>query len=375
MMAGGYYDPEGDLSAYGWDPAAQAAAPPAPLAPARPTLGGRIRSGLGRIRQGIARSGIDLNQAFLVGRGEEGLALQREAMMEERRRLDDLQTRRKRAAEELAQRGVDPFTEEGARDAFAVLYEHGLTDEIDALSKAIEAQRRGQTEGPAEYEVVVNGTPRKMVRQADGSYRDVGEAVAKQPLVTIGGSGLDPNQAVTAEDRARAETAARTQAHRDKVDRFRQLQALYARIKAEKRTANPAETDTIVKLAARIENPEAVNESDVYRKAGGSLWNVARSWGGLPPELDDQQLDAIYGVAEAISSDAEQQLAQIEEEARGVAEGRGLNPRAVAPGSRAPAPARGGALPPREQLRKGQVYTLPDGRRATWDGEAFELED
>ncbi len=203
----------------------------------------------------------------------------------------------------------------------------------EAAKQAADALGVGQSVGPAEYET----TEGVFIRDpsAPGGYRNVGMAPAKSPLVQIGESGFRPEQAAAAEDRAAGAVDARVKPLQDALDAYSALKSVVEEIRAEGREPNQSETDTIVKLASRLENPEAVQEGDIARKAGGTLGNAIRAKIGMGVVLDPGRLETIMSVADTIAADKQKRLDQIQAEAKAVAAERGLNPRAVAPGGRA----------------------------------------
>ena len=159
------------------------------------------------------------------------------------------------------------------------------------------------------------------------------QPIPKQPLVAnyIGPSGLNPNEAIGAEDRAAASVIEQTKPLEASLDAYRAFRALADKIASAGRAPTPAETDSLAKLAARLENPEAVQEGDIARKAGGSVRNFFAGWAGIPYALSLEQLDGLVATADTIAAEKQRRLAEIQSAAQGVASGRGLNPTAVAP--------------------------------------------
>lgn len=187
-------------------------------------------------------------------------------------------------------------------------------------------------DGPASY-TTADGVFVRDPSAPDG-YRNAGAAPQRGPLVQIGDSGFKPEQAAAAEDRAASQVDSRVKPLQDALDAYSSLTAVVKRIRAEGREPNQSETDTIVKLASRLENPEAVQEGDIARKAGGTFWNAARAKFGMGVVLDPGRLDTIMSVADTIASEKAKRLAEVQAEAKAVAEERGLNPRAVSPAGR-----------------------------------------
>jgi hypothetical protein len=196
-------------------------------------------------------------------------------------------------------------------------------------------------------------------------YVDAADAIGKEPYfregITINtGSVMRPDQEYSAEDRAKSATLSETAKLRDALDAHAALTALVFKIRSEKRAPNASETDSIVKMAARLENPEMVGEGDMARKAGGGAANYFRSLLNQPFQLDGRQFDSIVGTADVIANQKRLRLEEITRAAQGVAEERGLNPEAVtpiltgAPPEQPPAGAKPHSTIP-------NVYVLPNG--------------
>jgi hypothetical protein len=100
-----------------------------------------------------------------------------------------------------------------------------------------------------------------------------------------------------------------------------------------------------VKLASRLENPEAVQEGDIARKAGGTFMNAFRAKIGMGVVLDPGRLETIMSVADTIAQEKSARLNEILSSAQAVAEERGLNPRAVAPAGRVGSTGRSSQTP------------------------------
>lgn len=349
--------------------------------PPRAPLGQRIRGGLREgaraFGRGLAtnlRTG-GLETAYLMGRGEYGAASASRERQQAQLAQEEALARQQAAMQELE--GIDPATPEGSAEAFRILLKWGLNDAAQAVAQM--AAR--PAEPPITVTEGVAGDPklrreRVMTRGGAPIYEGAPYEPSASTQVIMGGSNMTPEQAVSAEERSASRVDARTKELREKLARHRQMGAVLARIQAEGRAPTPAESDTLIKLASRIENPETVGEGDVARK-GGSLWNAMRSRAGLPAQLTADSAYELYTNAGLLAEDAERELAAIEEEARSVAASRGLNPRAVAPptGAQPPAPPSDGGpagLPEGArvigQLQSGAwIVQLPDGNVRAWE--------
>lgn len=206
-----------------------------------------------------------------------------------------------------------------------------------------------RTQGPAEAEKTAKAlglgqsVSPKAVLGEDGQavYVSPQDAIGKRPVpraplvqIGTGESGMKPEQAVAAEDRAASQVDSRVKPLQDSLDAYDALNDVVSRIRSEGREPNQNETDTIVKLASRLENPEAVQEGDIARKAGGTLMNAARAKLGMGVVLDPGRLDTIMSVADTIANGKRNRLKAVQAEAQAVARERGLNPNAVSPNSR-----------------------------------------
>jgi hypothetical protein len=192
----------------------------------------------------------------------------------------------------------------------------------------------------------------KAVVGTDGKpiYVSAADAIGRQPvprapLVQVGGSGFEPDQAAAAEDRVAGQVDSRVKPLQDALDAYSSLTAVVTRIRAEGREPSQSETDTIVKLASRLENPEAVQEGDIARKAGGTFMNAFRAKIGMGVVLDPGRLETIMSVADTIAQEKSARLNEILSSAQAVAEERGLNPRAVAPAGRVGSTGRSSQTP------------------------------
>lgn len=225
----------------------------------------------------------------------------------------------------------------------------------DAAKKTAEALGMGsEAAGPASYKTE-EGVYIRDPSAPDG-YRRVGSTPKAGPLVQIGESGLKPEQVVAAEDRAASHLAQREKPLNDALEAYRAFRALAEKVAESGRPPTPAETDSLAKLAARLENPEAVMEGDIARKAGGSLSNFFAGMVGLPYTLSLEQLDGLVATADTIAAEKQASLDALRSGAQGVAEGRGLNPSAVVP------------VAPRSPSRP-QPTSASGGRRVTGQGE------
>ena len=191
----------------------------------------------------------------------------------------------------------------------------------------------GPSGGPANYTTAEGVFVRDPA--AESGYRRVGSPFASTQIsVGTGESGMKPEQAVAAEDRAASQVDSRVKPLQDSLDAYDALNDVVSRIRSEGGEPNQNETDTIVKLASRLENPEAVQEGDIARKAGGTAMNAARAKLGMGVVLDPGRLDTIMSVADTIANGKRNRLKAVQAEAQAVARERGLNPNAVSPNSR-----------------------------------------
>lgn len=227
-----------------------------------------------------------------------------------------------------------------------------------AAQKAAEAfgALNPTSQGPAEYETAQGVYIRDP--KADGGYRYVGPAPAKSPLVQIGESGLKPEQAIAAEDRSASQVSSQTTKLQDSLDAYDALRGLVAMIESENREPNESETDSIIKLAARVENPEAVQEGDIYRKAGGGVGNWFKAKASLPPSIDRDRMRTIFATASNVAETKRGRIAEIQAQAESVAEQRGLSPRAASTADRRETGPPSGAV--RDPSVPG-LWVLPDG--------------
>lgn len=228
----------------------------------------------------------------------------------------------------------------------------------EAASKAASAfgALNPTVEGPAQYETAEGVSIRDP--SAPGGYRFVGKSPAKTPLVQIGESGLKPNEAIAAEDRSQSQVTTQTTQLQDSLDAFDALHGLVSMIESENRDPTESETDSIIKLAARTENPEAVQEGDIYRKAGGTWGNWWRAKGSLPPVIDRDRMRSIYSAAANIAETKRRRIDEIQSRAEAVAQQRGLSP------SAARTAGRGEGGPPPGAVKDPSVpglWVLPDG--------------
>lgn len=158
------------------------------------------------------------------------------------------------------------------------------------------------------------------------------EPVPRAPLVTVE-NGMKPEQVIMAEDRAAGRVDEKAKPLEVALDAYRAFRALADKVAASGRPPTAAETDSLSKLAARLENPEAVQEGDIARKAGGSFANFFAGKAGLPYTLSLDQLAGLVSTADTIAAAKRQRLDEIYAGAKGVAQGRGFNPEAVTPGA------------------------------------------
>lgn len=189
------------------------------------------------------------------------------------------------------------------------------------------------------------------------------EPVPRAPLVQIN-DALKPEQVLMAEDRAASRVDSKAQPLEVALDAYRSFRALADQVAARGTPPTPAETDSLAKLAARLENPEAVQEGDIARKAGGSLANFFAGKAGLPYTLNMDQLSGLVSTADTIAAEKQRRLDEIYSGAKGVAAGRGLNPEAVTPGaqqavqSKPPSDAPAGSM---QHPTIPGLWVAPDG--------------
>lgn len=227
----------------------------------------------------------------------------------------------------------------------------------DAASKAASAfgALTPTSQGPAEYETADGVYIRDPNEK--GGYRFVGKAPAKTPLVQIGESGLKPEQAIAAEDRAASQVDSRIKPLQDALDAWDGFRAVYEKIATEGRDPTAAETDTLIKLAARLENPESVQEGDIARKSGGGPMNWARGLFNQPYQIDREWMEGLKKTGETIAAAKRKRLAEIQSRAQEVASERGLSARAVSPAGREDQPPAGSVKDPNVP----GVWITPDG--------------
>lgn len=188
------------------------------------------------------------------------------------------------------------------------------------------------------------------------------EPVPRAPLVSIN-EELKPEQILAAEDRGAGRVDEKAKPLEVALDAYRSFRALADQVAARGTPPTPAETDSLAKLAARLENPEAVQEGDIARKAGGSLANFFAGKAGLPYTLSLDQLSGLVSTADTIASAKQRRLDEIYSGARGVAAGRGLNPNAVTPGAQQIAPTPPADAPPGSKPVPGLdgIWEAPNG--------------
>lgn len=185
---------------------------------------------------------------------------------------------------------------------------------------------------PNPIQAMVDGQPRwVMPDEAVGL-----QPVPRAPLVEVRNGEMKPREIIDAEDRAAARVDSKALPLETALDAYRSFRALADKIASEGRPPTPAETDSLSKLAARLENPEAVQEGDIARKAGGSLANFFAGKAGLPYTLSLEQLSGLVSTADTIAAAKQQRLREIYSGAQGVAAGRGFDPNAVVPSANTP---------------------------------------
>lgn len=207
-------------------------------------------------------------------------------------------------------------------------------------------------------------TPKAVIDPETGQpiYVAAADAIGKQPvprapLVSIGGAGMKPEQAVAAEDRAASQVDSRVKPLEDALNAWDGFTAVYERIRSEGRDPTAAETDTLIKLAARLENPEAVQEGDIARKSGGGFMNFFRGKFDQPYQIDRAWMEGLHKTGETIAAAKRKRLEEIRAQAQEVARERGLSERAVAPTQREDGPPPGAV---RDPSIPG-LWILPDG--------------
>lgn len=207
-------------------------------------------------------------------------------------------------------------------------------------------------------------SPKAVIDPVTGrpKYVDARDAIGMQPvergpLVQIGGAGMKPEQAVAAEDRAASQVDSRVKPLEDALNAWDGFTAVYERIQSEGRDPTAAETDTLIKLAARLENPEAVQEGDIARKSGGGLMNFFRGKFDQPYQIDRAWMEGLHKTGETIAAAKRKRLEEIRAQAQEVARERGLSERAVAPTQREDGPPPGAV---RDPSIPG-LWILPDG--------------
>ncbi|MEY5060147.1 MAG: hypothetical protein RIS45_68, partial [Planctomycetota bacterium] len=190
----------------------------------------------------------------------------------------------------------------------------------------------GQSVGPAEYET----TEGVFIRDpsAPGGYRNVGMAPERSPLVQIGDSGLKPEQAIAAEDRSASRIDSRVAPLEASMDAYEAFLAVYEMIKARDGKPTLAESDTLAKLASRVETGEAVNEGDITRKSGGGVYNALRAQAGIGILMSPETMEEVAQTTASVAEARRKKLAEIRQSAKEVASERGLNPEAAAPSGR-----------------------------------------
>lgn len=186
------------------------------------------------------------------------------------------------------------------------------------------------------------------------------EPVPRSPLVNVY-DGMKPDQIIQAEDRAAGRVDEKAKPLEVALDAYRSFRALADKIAARGTPPSSAETDSLAKLAARLENPEAVQEGDIARKAGGSFANFFAGKAGLPYTLDMDQLSGLVSTADTIAAAKKSRLDEIYAGAQGVAAGRGFNPGAVAPG------AQGVGVVPQPPSDAPPGSKLIDARLGIWE--------
>ena len=238
-------------------------------------------------------------------------------------RLQDFRVRQKKMAElEAALSDNDPTND---RAAYAAAYP----------DKAAAAQF-GTTAARNPIQAMVNGKPQwVMPDEAVGL-----PPVPRGPLVEVRNGELKPREVIDAEDRAAARVDSKAQPLEVALDAYRSFRALADKIAAEGRPPTSAETDSLSKLAARLENPEAVQEGDIARKAGGSFANFFAGKAGLPYTLSLDQLSGLVATADTIAAAKQKRLDEIYSGAQGVAAGRGFDPNAVVPSANTAVPTQ-----------------------------------
>lgn len=168
----------------------------------------------------------------------------------------------------------------------------------------------------------------------------IGMEPYKTPLVQIGDAGLKPSEQYAVEDRAASGVASQTDKLQQSLDAYDAFESVLATINARDGIPTLAESDTLAKLASRVETGEAVNEGDITRKSGGGFANAARAKAGIGIMMSPQTMQEVATTTRAVAEARRKRLMEIQRGAQDVAAGRGLNPNAVAPLAPAPKPPK-----------------------------------
>lgn len=225
-----------------------------------------------------------------------------------------------------------------------------------AAKQVADAYGVGSVDGPTSYKTEEGVYIRDSA--APGGYRRVG-STPKGELIQFGDSGMKPEQAIAAEDRAAGRVDERVKPLEASMDAYDAFLEVYNNIKARDGVPTLAESDTLAKLASRVETGEAVNEGDVTRKAGGGFVNALRARAGIGVMMAPETMEEVAKTTAAVASARRKKLAEIRSAAQNVAEGRGLNPNAVAPHARQ---LPEGVPPGSKWDASVQVWESPDGR-------------
>ena len=246
----------------------------------------------------------------------------------------------------------------GLNPAELEILRQGGPDALKQYRDAIGGQSQGPTSYKTEEGVYIRDS------SAPGGYRRVG-STPKGELIQFGESGMKPEQAIAAEDRSAGRVDERAKPLEASMDAYDAFIEVYENIMARDGVPTLSESDTIAKLASRVETGEAVNEGDITRKAGGGFVNALRAKAGIGVLMAPETLQEVARTTAAVAAARKRKLEQIRRDAKSVAEGRGLNPNAVAPLSPAQSMAAPADAPEGSQPHPSipGVWIAPDG---TW---------
>ncbi len=259
------------------------------------------------------------------------------------------------ASRDAMERALQASGGAGLSPAELEIFRQGGPDELKKFRDAMNPTADGPTSYRTEEGVYIRDP------KAPGGYRRVGPA-PKGELITFGESGLKPTEEIAAEDRAAGRVDERVKPLENSLDAYEAFLEVYEKVMARDGIPTVSESDTLAKLASRTETGEAVNDSDVARKSGGGFMNAARTKGGIGILMSPETVREVAETTAAVAAARKRTLERIRREAKEVAEGRGLNPNAVAPGARVDRPVPEDVPPGSTYDETLDVWVSPDGR-------------